>query len=274
MQDNPCAADRHPLRVLTTRPAAQSQQLQHLLAQAGALAVSFPTLEIRTTLTNQDRAQLATKVAECDWAIFQSANAVHCGAQLLPEIRRVITDPPSTRPRLIAIGPATAAALLALGFHPDLLPEIYNSEGILALPELSNIQGQKIAIFYGENPRLLIEKTIQQRGAVVIAISCYQRACPQYDMTMQVSFLKQTNISIITSSSLSALYNLYQLWPIAERCWLLSIPLVVVTERMAQQARTWGWQTILIAANATDQAILDTVLLWWRISAGDKKLFS
>jgi uroporphyrinogen-III synthase len=73
---------------------------------------------------------------------------------------------------------------------------------------------------------------------------------------------RNQQIQIVTVTSNEALKNLYHILNKSARELLLATPLVVPGERCGELARQTGFETILTAANATDQAMLDTIQQW------------
>ncbi|HLI27052.1 MAG TPA: uroporphyrinogen-III C-methyltransferase [Chloroflexota bacterium] len=130
--------DRRPLfgrRVLVTRTREQASQLVALLRAAGARPVELPTIAIRPPerYDELDTAlgELAARAGRqpC-WVLFTSANAVAAVRQRLAALGRDARL--FAGATLGAIGPATAAALEALGLRPDYVPPTYTSAAILA----------------------------------------------------------------------------------------------------------------------------------------------
>lgn len=245
--------------VLVTRPSGQAEPLIHLLEQAGARAVHLPALAIAAPRDPQRAAATAARLASFDLAIFVSANAVRHGLALIGGAERL-----PARLRIAAVGEATARALHAAGVERVIAPaERFDSEALLALPELTQVAGKSIVIFRGEGGRELLADTLAGRGARVEHIECYRRVQPQVDVATVVRDWQAGGIDIVTVTSAEALRNLHaQLGPQGRRC-LARTPLVVVSSRIAQAARELGLTAeVCVSRSASDAAILDAVLAW------------
>ena len=61
-------------------------------------------------------------------------------------------------------------------------------------------------------------------------------------------------------TSLEILRGLIELIPKHEQEWLKSCRLVTVSERIADAAKNYGWQTIILSPKADNQSLLNTLL--------------
>ncbi len=236
--------------IVITRPAHQAEPLTKLIEKLGAKTIIFPTLEILPTPDKNDLVAAIKQISKYQIAIFVSANAVNYS---LADF-----DQPFPSIPVIAIGPGTARALQAKGIE-STLPQSPSSEAILALPVLQNIHAQKIAIFCGEQTRSLLKTDLTTRGAIVDEIVCYRRRCPVADSKAALKLWQAKQVSLIISTSSESLANLWQLFAKMASEWLLSTPLLVINPAMAAQAKQYGFQSVIIAANASDQAIGDAI---------------
>lgn len=225
--------------ILITRPARQAALLAEKIRACGGNSIIFPTLEIVPLLN-------LPPLPSSDIAIFVSANAVEHAPRFSPENF-------STR-IVIAVGTGTARALGKKGVKTDYAPAPQNTEGILALPILQSISAKKIVIFCGENSRPLLKQTLQSRGAFVTEAVCYRRQCPTVSRAM-LKNLQKSAIHCIISTSSESLTNLVRLYIPCTPDELFSIPLLVISPAMADQAEQLGFQTILLSSGAGEQAI-------------------
>ena len=124
--------------VLITRPLPQAKHLREQLEAIGVGSVVFPTIEIVPLLTSEQLIQQLSP--EADYLIVTSVHAVR-------ESLSRLTTP------CIAVGRATAKALAAVGVHTIITPEQFSSEGLLALPQLQDVQYQQITLLSGVGGR-------------------------------------------------------------------------------------------------------------------------
>ena len=85
--------------------------------------------------------------------------------------------------QLIAVGEATAQVLrqaqLSTASYQVLQPTIANNEGMLAMPEIEQLQvGDKLLIWRGLGGRRLLVDTLQARGVHIDSIAWYERTLP------------------------------------------------------------------------------------------------
>lgn len=253
----PSRTDLHGLSVLVTRPAQQAGPLCDRITDAGGRAVRFPLLVIHDLSSTPRVADQLDHLGKYGMAIFISPNAVRLGIQAINHQGGL----PSGL-KLATVGQGSAVALQQIiNRPPDIVPsQRYDSEGLLALPEMRKVEGMRILIFRGQGGRELLADTLRQRGAIVDYVELYRRDCPTADSAEQ-DWLEKTDIITITSSE--ALHNLLKLTSGAERKDLLGKPMVVVSERTAELAQELGFHnTVIVAPRADDKTILQVLADW------------
>ncbi len=260
------------MKILVTRPEHQAPPLCQLLENYGGKPICLPVIQIEPIALSEEPSQLLSNIHQIDYAIFISPNAVEYGiAQLL--------DHSATLPKtlkLVTIGQASAKKVQQfLGRMPDISPiEHYNSESLLALDSLQEnfVKNKSIVIFRGLGGRELLANTLRQRGAKVTYAEVYQRVQPKYSSSeLELIFGISSQLDMITITSSEGLYNLVSLLTQADKDQnkqhsylqkLWQIPLVVVTEKMHDQAQELGFNNrIIIATKASNQALVESALL-------------
>lgn len=240
--------------VLVTRPKPQGQLLCEAIRAHGGKAVYFPTVDIEPPQDQAGLQQQINDLAQYDWLIFLSPQAVY---QSMPMIHARWPRLPD-HAQIAAVGGGTVAALNAAGMNVDACPENdWSSEGLLALPELQAVAGKKIALFQGEGGRELLAESLKERGAILAEIIAYRRVLPQVDVTKYVNLIRQKKMDTVICASGEAVQNLkkmlgHEQWPN-----LRNMTLVVVSQRIADIATELGFKKIVIAKNASDAAIIE-----------------
>ena len=241
------------LTIVVTRPREQAAGLAQRIAALGGQPLIFSLLEI-TSLSDSPalRAQVA-RLAKFDLAIFISPNAALHG---MPAI--LAAGPLAAGLRIASVGPGSSKALRELGVNEVLEPiGQFDSEALLALPELQAVQGWRVMIFHGESGRELLGDTLKARGAQVEYAACYRRSKPQQD----VAALLQQRPHAITASSSEALGYLGEMLGAAGLAELQAVPLFVPHPRIAESARKLGWRNVVVTAGA-DDGLLAGLVTW------------
>ena len=235
--------------VLLTRPAAQAVRTAEALRNAGAEVFLFPALEIVTVDSNRELEAALAALARAHMAIFVSANAVEHGIALVKDHGGF-----SSRTRIAAIGEATRKALELHGIANALTPAPgYDSEALLAHPDLQQVAGQLMIIFRGHSEgggRRLLGDTLLTRGASVVYAECYRRALPRLDAHARARLLQHWDdgeIDAVQVMSVETLHNLFALLGEEGAKHVRAAWLVVPHERIARAARDLNCAKIVVA---------------------------
>lgn len=239
--------------VLVTRPAHQSEPLARQLAEAGLIPLRYPTLDIGPASDPAKLRAVIDFLPQADLVVFISPNAVHYG---MAAIRAQLGDVPGN-PQIACVGAGSARALADAGLINIITPaETFNSEALLALPELQSVEGWQVVIFRGNGGRDTLKTTLEARGARVRYAECYCRFRPDSDTDPLEHWLQQGKPDVITVTSSEALRNLVELTPAPLRTALVKIPLIVISPRIAAVAKELGFTRIEITRSAGDDAIV------------------
>lgn len=255
LPDNPLTG----LKIVVTRPRDQAGQLAQRIAQAGGAPLLFPLLDIAAVQDSRELNEQIPRLNQFDLAIFISPNAVHYG---IAAIRADGDIPPKLK--IATVGQGSAKALRELGITHVIAPtERFDSEGLLALPELQDVAGWKVMIFRGDGGRELLGDTLRARGAAVEYAACYQRSKPQQDASM----LLAAKPDAITVTSSEALGYLWQMLDGQARAALRDTALFVPHPRIAELARQQGWRHIELTGSG-DDGLLSALNEWAKVRAG------
>lgn len=202
-----------PLRdrtILITRTRGQAPEFQKLLEEAGARVLHLPTIEIRPRPDAElDRAIEALE--SCDWLMFTSANAVEIfmdRAEALGKLPAPKGDSPL--PKICTIGPATAEKVKSYGYEVDLVPELYQAEGILEDFLAFNggqVEGLRILLPRASQAREVLPQTLKEQGAEVNLIEIYDTVVPEESRARLAQLLESQPPDLITFTSSSTVNN-------------------------------------------------------------------
>jgi uroporphyrinogen-III synthase len=242
------------LTVLVTRPASQAAGLCEQIQRHGAAAIAFPAVEIAPVVAEAARGH--------DLVIFVSVNAGAHGVHL-------IEKGPTTR--IAAIGKATAAALKETSLPADIVPEAgFNSEALLAHPDLTLPDAAKVLIVRGSGGRELMQETFTARGLIVETRDVYRRVRPSIDDATRDALearWQNEGIDVVTATSIETLHNLIGMLSERGRALLRETTLLLASRRIAEAAQAAGLNGTLIVANGADDASMIGALACWRTRA-------
>jgi uroporphyrinogen-III synthase len=243
--------------IVVTRPRAQAAALAGAISEAGGVPLIFPLLEISPATDPQPLQQAAADLANYALAVFISPNAVDYA---LPAILQHGPWPAGLI--AAAVGQGTVRALAAHGVTGCVAPtERFDSEALLALPEMLAVNGKKALIFRGDGGRELLADTLRERGAEVDYVTCYRRSGPADGVLPLLAAWRAGRLDALTVSSSEGLHYLLDLLDAEGRRFLQKTPIFVPHARIAETARELGLSKTILT-EAADAGILAGLLAY------------
>lgn len=252
------------LSVAVTRPAGLHQSLLDHLRAAGAEATAIPLLAI-VPVDDPEAASrvqaLLRDLPHCQHAIFISQNAAE---QAMLALQRQ----GQAWPRGVqawAVGTATADYLAREhGITAQAPADRMNSEGLLALPGLQAVGGQRVVVFRGLGGRETLATTLRQRGASVAYAELYRRTLPAGAAGQWQHWLDALGDrpAVACLNSIETLKHLQAIDKAAAT--RDNLFLLVPGERVREAAARDGFTRLLVAPDALDTSILNHLLAWYR----------
>ena len=231
-----------PCHVLVTRPEGQQHALCALLVEAGFQVSYQPALAITPRTLSTAEQQCLINIDQYHAVFFVSSNAARLALEHLgqwwPQWPLGV--------HWLAVGDASAALLQDAGLPVQTPSEGADSEALLALPCLQQLEHQRVLVCRGETGRELFTETLVSRGATVELLPLYQRHC-------YAGFVwPATPVSMLLVSSLQG-------W----QCMVSQVPddcrIIVASERIAETVRhTHGH--VWVAESAHDRHMLKAAL--------------
>lgn len=295
MQQQPLAG----LNIVVTRPRGQAKNLAQRIMQAGGQTTLFPLLEISPVLDPQSLYALIARLHEFNLAIFVSPNAVRYGMEAIITASNAVSSSQLSSPgffpladgsdisnkaeghanvstkqynalpatlKIATVGQGSVRALRDYGVTHVIAPQDrFDSEALLALPELKQTAGWRVVIFRGNGGRKLLGDTLNARGAEVEYATCYQRAKPHQDASMLIA----ANPDAITVTSSEALGYLWDMLDSMAKKQLAAVPLFVPHARIAETAHNLGWSEVVLTGEG-DDGLISSLIAWANKNASNK----
>ncbi|HQR04304.1 MAG: uroporphyrinogen-III synthase [Proteobacteria bacterium] len=237
MTDQPLAG-RH---IVVTRPAGQASHLAEGLVTLGAHPVLFPVLSIQPAADPAPLRNVLPRLDSFDLAVFVSPNAVE---HALPDLLSQRAWPAALR--VATVGLSSEQALARHGLRNVIAPRHrFDSEALLALPELQEVAGWQVLVFRGDGGRELLGETLTRRGARVEYLSCYRRTRPASDPAPLLKHWEAGTLDAVTITSSEGLRNLHAMVGKLGEAWLRRTPTFVPHARIAEQAVALGHHRVV-----------------------------
>ena len=231
-------AGRH---VVVTRPAGQVAHLATALAGQGAIPVFYPVLEILDIEDPSPVLDVAIRLDSFDLAVFVSPNAIEKALGLILPRRSW-----PARLRVAALGKSSERELARNGIKDVISPLLrFDSEALLELPELTDVNDKRVIIFRGDGGRELLGDTLKARGATVEYVTCYRRARPQLDPAPLLKLWEEGRLDAVTLTSSEGLRNFHDMLGRLGQAWLKKTPAFVPHARIAEQAQILGLTKVI-----------------------------
>ncbi len=246
------------MKIIITRPCAQSAAFGAALQQAGFEPVYFPVIEIRPMEDLSALDEALAKIERYAWVVFTSTNGVEVVFNHI-NIGATGQLPPLGNIKFAAVGKKTAEALRLRGIEPFLVPEEFTGEAIL--PGLGNLRGKWILLPRAEIARQVLPEAIRAAGGVAHELVVY-RTLPAEVEAEGLAKLK-AGVDWITFTSPSTVQNFAQL---VRQHGLdpLDLPgkpkiacIGPITEQAAQEA---GFEVEAVAGEYTTDGLIEVIV--------------
>ena len=236
-------------RILITRSSAQSAEFRRLLEDAGATVLEVPTIEIRPRRSAEiDRA--VENLSSYDWLMFTSINGARIFLGRASNLGKL--PDPASPPRICTIGPATARGVKEFGLPVNLIPSLFQAEGILeefARFQGGDLSGIKILLPRASQAREILPEELRRRGAQVDLIPVYDTAAPEGSRQLLEEAFRDGPPDLVTFTSSSTVHNFVAL---AENDEILkALSCAAIGPITAGSAAEYGLQVAVQPENAT-----------------------
>ena len=195
-------------RIVVTRTREQAGGLSRQLSERGAEVLEIPTIRIVPPRSEEALTEALSGLNAYDWLVFTSPNGVTSFFDYFFRKFRDLRDIGGVR--IAAVGPATAAKLRDLHLQVDLMPEEYVATKISdALSRYQSIQNLRLLLLQAEVANAELPRLLEDKGAIVDSIACYQTVPETEDLTGAAAKLLEEGTDWITFTSSSTVANFH-----------------------------------------------------------------
>ncbi|WP_194442872.1 uroporphyrinogen-III synthase [Pseudoalteromonas simplex] len=238
------------MHILITRPEGKGTELALELQQAGYQTTLCPVLTLDYLTVNSS--ELAP-LENADKIIFISQDAVHALLKLTPTINKAA--------QLYAVGQQTADAVYEAFGRRAAVPKQHDSEGLLELKTLQDVELSNIVLVKGEGGRTTIAKTLKQRGALLNQLVVYKRSAIESEPGKWMDHWQTIGVEGIVITSNAAVDAIFNGLNEPQLAWLKERQFFVASERIADYLKQQNVvrTQIYIAAGASDNAMFTCI---------------
>lgn len=262
------SAAQYPLagrRVVVTRAAQQADDLVSRLEALGADVMAMPALEV----VPLPSAPLDTKLARLssfDWLVLTSANGVDVLAGRMRDLDVAIDA--ATKPKVAAIGDATARRLADAGIPVDLVPERAIAESLLDALVVTGVAGKRVLLPVAEGARDVLAVGLRAAGARVEVVATYRTERPTGPATDDVAAIRSGAVDVVVFASPSAVRNTVE---IVGQPFGPGVAVACIGPVTAAAARALQLEVAIEAAEHSIPGLVEAIVAWATAPATHKE---
>jgi uroporphyrinogen III methyltransferase / synthase len=255
----------HGRTIVVTRPRDQAGSFVDELRELGARVLLAPTIELRPPRSMAPLDRAIRRLTSYDYIIFTSVNGVARFFARLLETKRDVRDLKGIG--VLAIGPATAAAVEARGLRVEAIPEDYRAEGLVELMKRRRLRGARVLVPRAAVARDLLIHELRRSGAVVDVVPAY-RTTPSRAGAVEVrAALRRGDLDLITFTSSSTVTSFARLFRGRTEARLIrKIPVAAIGPITAATARRERFRVAIMPRVSTVPDLTRAVVRYLRNS--------
>ncbi|MDE0840717.1 MAG: uroporphyrinogen-III synthase [Porticoccaceae bacterium] len=232
-------------RVLVVRAQRDSDEFLALLQRAGSVVDCLPIMSIQPLEESPEIKRAILDFDLNDRTIFISVYAARLGLHWIDQYWPMLP----LGMAYFAVGNQTAKVLRDSGCDVTTPHSEFTTEGLLAMPELQDLEGRRVLIFCGSGGRQKLADSLLLRGARVDSCALYRRCIKEQNLQLARAQLAQTDCLVVHSGQLLQALAA----PPAKIAARLS--LVVPSPRLGAMAEELGYRRVEIAQSAAPLAM-------------------
>jgi uroporphyrinogen III methyltransferase / synthase len=250
--------DRRPLfgsRVLVTRATDQTTRLSALLREHGAEVLEIPATRLQPVEMTAVRDAIAD-IDSYEWLAFTSRNGVQI---FWEQLRAAGLDARALAgAKIVAVGPATASALMTVGLAVDVQAERFVAEGILeVMGTRDDVPGARVLYLAAADARTVLPDGLTALGADVDHVALYRSVPDEAGRAALRELLSGEGVHVVTFTSASAVRAFAEA---AGRELAAGVRAASIGPVTSEAIRAAGMTVWTEAPKATFEALVDAIL--------------
>ncbi|GEJ57980.1 uroporphyrinogen-III synthase [Anaeromyxobacter diazotrophicus] len=243
-------------RVAVTRGAGGDDPLARRLRQLGAEVLEAPAIALAPPGSFAELDAALRDLGATDWIAFASANCVERTLARAAELG--VAAAALARPRLAAVGRATAAQLARLVRPPDLVPGEARGEA-LAAALAPQVRGLRVLVPRAEEGRPELVEGLVAAGATVVAPPAYRTVpAPPEALAELAAALAQGAVDAVAFASPSAVRSVAAALG-AGRDLLGRAALAAIGPTTAAELQLLGFTRVVQPLRASAEALAEAI---------------
>jgi len=245
--------------IIVTRAADQAGEFSSQLSAYGATVLECPTIQICEPESWDDLDKSIQSLHFFDWLILTSSNAVRYFFERLKDNGLDCRALGSTK--ICAVGPRTAESIKSFGIIPDLIPEDYKAEGVVAAFQQFSVQNMNILFPCADLARDVIPRRLTEMGASVSAPVIYRNVFPDRLCPETIFALEKRKVDCISFTSSSTVRNLARmLGPELLSIMLKGVAIASIGPITSKTCREFGLKVDIEPREYTIKALSESIV--------------
>jgi len=224
-----------------------------IISEAGN-PLQFATIKIKSLTGTTKFLEALAKIADFDWVIFTSPNAVTVFFDYLHSLAKDARVFGSAK--IAAIGSETAAKLGQFGIKADFVPAVFTSEELgRQLIGYTNLRGKKILLLRSKLASDELAELLQQAGAHVLNVPIYTAVNVKNECGWLMEKISKGQIDWLTFASPSSVRSFFEQIP-ADLVNSSNTKIASIGPVTSEQLKTLGLEIDAEAAEHTIDGLL------------------
>ena len=254
-------------RIVVTRAREQASRFIAALTELGAECIEFPTIEVVPPESWEELDRAIGALESFQWLIFTSVNGVKFFLKRLKALGKDIRDLKGLK--IGAIGPKTAEIWHSFGIKPDLIPDEYRAEAIVAGLKKWGVEGVKILLPRATSARKVLPEELRKMGAHVEVPPAYHTIKPDHDTVQVGEMFEKGAIDMVTFTSSSTVNNFVQMFEADGqklKKWMARVAVACIGPITAKTAQENGFTVSMVPPEYTIESLTDSIVHYFSSS--------